>query len=328
MRKGFRHQPKYREQSFDVLNYDATLTFRNPATKMMEGECRMVVKWTTDVDAPTLPFHLRGLAVNGVKHEGADLFAALVGEGSDTMHYMVALGSPVSTDEIDTIVISYSGVMQTEPGGAAWGGVWYEGQVLYALGVGFNNNYVSATQHWLACYDHPSDKATATFRFRVPPSVRAVSNGVLQSVEDVDGDTLREHTWVENHQIATYLMTFATGAFQELMLEGHESVPHVAYSQSEHVEASRESYRLVPEMTKAFEALYGDYPFDKVGYVNTRRGAMEHQTMISFPESVVERRDSVNTTAAHELAHMWFGDLVTPLDFRHAWLTESFRHLQ
>jgi aminopeptidase N len=58
--------------------------------------------------------------------------------------------------------------------------------------------------------------------------------------------------------------------------------------------------------------------------VNTPKGAMEHQTMISYPTSLSQRRDTVNYVGIHELAHQWFGDLVSPQDFRHTWLTESF----
>ncbi|RPI67250.1 MAG: hypothetical protein EHM43_09125, partial [Ignavibacteriae bacterium] len=147
--------------------------------------------------------------------------------------------------------------------------------------------------------------------------------GTRLGITPVIGDTLVTHTWLEEHSTATYLATFAIGAFQELAFTG-ATVPVAVFSRATDTAASRISYARVPEMTNTFAALYGPYPFDKVGYVNTTRGAMEHQTMISMPVSVVSQKDSNNGTAAHELAHMWFGDLVTPLDFRHAWLTESF----
>src|SRR5205807_6524164 len=88
----------------------------------------------------------------------------------------------------------------------------------------------------------------------------------------------------------------------------------------------RVSFRLLPRMVSTFEKHFGSYPFEKVGYVNvpSSAGAMEHETMISIPTSLSTSGDSVYSTAAHELSHQWFGDLVTPLDFRHAWLNESF----
>jgi aminopeptidase N len=77
-------------------------------------------------------------------------------------------------------------------------------------------------------------------------------------------------------------------------------------------------------MRRVFERWFGQYPFAKVGYVATSKGAMEHQTMISLNTSLVQRRDTANMVAAHELAHQWWGDMVTPIHFGHAWLTESF----
>jgi hypothetical protein len=77
-------------------------------------------------------------------------------------------------------------------------------------------------------------------------------------------------------------------------------------------------------MIEAFEQRFGKYPFEKAGYVNTPIGAMEHQTMISYPANLIRSTDSINMVAAHELAHQWFGNLVTCKDFRDAWLNESF----
>ena len=75
-------------------------------------------------------------------------------------------------------------------------------------------------------------------------------------------------------------------------------------------------------MVNTFEKRFGKYPFEKVGYVNTPIGSMEHETMISFDMQLVKNnysiRDTENITAAHELSHQWFGDMVTCRDFRMA----------
>jgi aminopeptidase N len=190
------------------------------------------------------------------------------------------------------------------------------------MGVGFSNNYVSTTQHWMPCYDHPSDKATFTGRFRIPAGMMVASNGlVAEKIPEEDGSV----TWVWDHvhPAATYLLTFAVAPYVELNV-GPVDLPMLLYTLPVDSAATRRSFALLPEMVNWFEESYGDYPFEKVGYVNTPQGAMEHQTMVSFPTSLSRTGDSLNLVGAHELAHQWFGDLVSPVDFRHSWLNESF----
>ncbi|MBK7033690.1 MAG: hypothetical protein IPH49_10590 [Ignavibacteria bacterium] len=189
--------------------------------------------------------------------------------------------------------------------------------------LGFSNNYVSTTQHWLACYDHPSDKATFFARFIVPFSPwKVASNGMEIYTRPPWPEGKAVYTWSESHPTSTYLLTFAVAPYRMIEMDG--VVPHVFYTLSRDSARSARSYSLVPRMTQTFANIYGEFPFDKVGYCNTAKGAMEHQTMISFPVSIAQRNDTINATAAHELAHQWFGDCVSPLDFRYAWLTESF----
>jgi aminopeptidase N len=188
------------------------------------------------------------------------------------------------------------------------------------MGVGFLNNYVSTTQHWLPSYDHPSDKATFSGRFKTLNDFITASNGVLTA--STSGDTTI-YAWSTSLPTATYLLTFATARYVPLDF-GSDPVPMVVYARPRDSAATRESFRLLPRMVRSFSSRFIPYPFEKVGFVNTPIGAMEHQTMVSYPTSLSQRRDTINPVAAHELAHQWFGDLVTPSDFRHVWLTEAF----
>lgn len=315
---------QYRKQSFDVQHYDAAITFPDPSSKTIVADVSITVLWTDSVKAPSFPFHLRGLTIDSVFVNGAvSTFATLGLPASDTMHHRVSIPHDVSENRTDTVRVFYHGTMTSEVGSQPWGGVHYEDSVLYVLGVGFSNPSVGATQHWLACYDHPSDKATfhATFTVPVTPwKVASVGTEVFSRRPWPPGQAIYE--WEEEHPTATYLLTFAIAPYHKIELPA--SVPHVFYSLARDTAKSRVSFSRVPSMTSVFEQAYGAYPFSKVGYCNTLRGAMEHQTMISFPVSLAQRADTVNSTAAHELAHQWFGDCVSPLDFRYAWLTESF----
>ncbi|MCX7737668.1 MAG: M1 family aminopeptidase [Candidatus Kapabacteria bacterium] len=309
------------EQAFDVLHYDVSLDLTKAPSPDAIGICRIKFRWTDSPDTNKFYFHLRDLKVDSVFYEKQKIDATPVGDKSSaTFHYEVI---PPFGKKGDTVIstIYYQGRMTTEPSSPYWGGVGSRGSSLFAMGVGFYNNYVSATQHWMPCYDLPSDKATFTGSFLVKNDKVVASVGDLIHLSDNLSERL--YVWHTNIPVATYLLTFAVDNYIEINLPGTN--PYISiYTLRSDSAASARGYRLVPRMIEAFEQRFGKYPFEKVGYVNTPIGAMEHQTMISYPANLIRSTDSINMVAAHELAHQWFGDMVTCKDFRDAWLNESF----
>lgn len=314
----------YSSQPFDVLHYEADLNLMDAPAKTMSGRCRITFRWVRNPAEGPFIFHLR---LNDLVIDTAYYGSTIVSPtevGDETLAtYRFEILPPESAREGDTAVVTivYRGSMTDEYGPGRWGGVSSGGGVLYAMGVGFSNNYVSATQHWMPCYDHPSDKATFTGRFTVPAGMVVASNGLLSN-HTVSAES-EIYEWNTAIPTATYLLTFAVSNYVEVNL-GTPELPMVLYAQPQDSALTHQSFTLLPRMVAGFAQRFGPYPFEKVGYVNTPQGAMEHQTMVSFPRSLSRTGDSLNTTGAHELAHQWFGDLVTPLDFRHAWLNESF----
>lgn len=311
---------EFHPQKFDVLRYAATLDFTKAPSPEMSGVCTASLRW---LDSTNLiyRFHLRGLTIDSAFMDDIRVAPQFVADSLNTVsHYEVIPTLPIKAGDTSRLLIYYHGVMTAEPGGAyAWGGVLSRQGTLYAMGVGFTAPYVSTTQHWLPCYDHPSDKATFHASFLVPKGYFAASNGVLTRL--VEGDTAI-YEWEHDIPCATYLLTFAVDKYVPLNFSA--SVPAVVYSKPADTNSTRISFSRLPEMIACFENRFIPYPFEKVGYVNTPTGAMEHQTMISFNTSLSQSKNTINSVAAHELAHQWFGDLVSPLDFRHVWLTESF----
>jgi aminopeptidase N len=308
-------------QPFDVLHYDAELDLSRAPSREMSGVVDISVRWLRSTDA-YFAFHLRSLTIDSAWYEGMPVAVADVGDSADaTFHHLIIPQAPPVVDDTVTIRIAYHGTMTDELGAGSWGGVGSGDSTLFAMGVGFMNNYVSTTQHWLPSYDHPSDKATFRGRFRTVDRFVTASNGLMVATSASNDTTIYE--WSTSVPTATYLLTFATARYAALDF-GRDPVPTVVYSRVPDTASTRTSFRLLPRMVRTFSSRFIPYPFEKVGFVNTPIGAMEHQTLVSYPTSLSRSRDTVNATAAHELAHQWFGDLVTPADFRHAWLTESF----
>lgn len=309
---------------YSIQEYDVSMVVNEPSSRSMQGENRITVERLPGTADTVLMLHLRGLVIDSVTVNGEGRTWTTTGDQSDwTYHHRVVLGQRTVNARIDTVVVYYSGVMTNEGGSGAWGGVSYDDGVLYALGVTFATPYVSATQHWAPVLDHPGYKPQRfTLRCTVPTLYRVASVGMLDTIVD-RGNGLHTYVWKHEHPCATYLLTFGIGPFVAVETT-HDGIPHVAFVQPRDTANAAISLSLVPRMRRTFERLYGTYPFEKVGYMSTTKGAMEHQTMIALNTQIVASRDTVNLVAAHELAHQWFGDLVSPRDFRHAWLTEAF----
>ena len=317
---------EFRPQQFDVVSYTADIHIETVTNKQIRGVVRMAVRWTSPSSTPALFVHLLGCTLDSAtvrSQRVTPVPSAAAVTSTDTMRYFtVTLPHNVAENDVDTLVMFYSGTMTNEGGGvAAWGGVHYDDEVLYALGVGFRAPQVSTTQHWMPCYDHPSDKALFNGSFNVPVGFDVASVGTRTN--DTVIATRRIVEWKTRDPLSTYLLTFAVAPYA-LLRSSEGNTPIEIYTLPVDTTSARISFRALPRMIRTLSELYGPYPFEKVGYCATRRGAMEHATMVSYPVSLIKSRDTINDVALHELAHQWFGDLVTPLDFRHAWLTESF----
>lgn len=316
----------YRSERFDVLHYQALIDLRQAPNSYVNANNKITIYWKEKSDTNKFYFHLRDLVPDSVLFDGVNVGFNLIGEDSSpTQHYVVYC--PPNPFDTSIITVYYHGKMTSADN---FGGVFSENGMLYSVGVGFRNNYVSTTRHWLACYDLPGDKATFDFTFITPQNITVASNGSL--TEDLmidDNDTFRISRWYSDIPTATNLLTFAAGEFIKTEIQNSE-YPIVIYSRSHLEDAVRFSFSKLPEMIKYLEKIYGKYPFEKIGYVITTLsgGAMEHQTMIMMNEAEINKlfalKDSVNETAFHELSHQWFGNSVTPFDYRDAWFNEGF----
>ena len=309
-------------QPFDIIDYDASFDVLSaPAPTLNNGQCIIRVHWRGKSQG-YLPIHLRDLMIDSVFVNGVLSGHELKGTPmSDTMHYRIMIPEGIQQGDTTVISVHYQGVMGKEPprSGFSWGGVYATKRILYAIGVGFYANYVGTTQHWLPCYDHPSDKARITTRITVPKGLMAIANGTLKQIDTVSKGV--RYTWASEFPMATYLMTFAVDSFQRHVI-GNEKNNVFAIKQDS--AATAISFSRLPRMISALEKRFGPYPFESVGYVLTPTGSMEHQTMISIDENIVRKKDSLNATILHELSHQWFGDHVTPLNYGYSWLSESF----
>jgi aminopeptidase N len=177
---------------------------------------------------------------------------------------------------------------------------------------------------WWPCKDHPLDKADSTDIWITCNSAFKVgSNGKLVAVID-NGNGTKTHQWEERYPISTYLVSIALTNFAEFSnwfrYSPTDSMQVLNYVLPEQLSVALDSLPQTVEVLRIFSNLFGMYPFiqEKYGHSQMGRGgAMEHQTMTSttsFSEYLI----------VHELAHQWFGDLITCANWSNLWLNEGF----
>ena len=190
-----------------------------------------------------------------------------------------------------------------------------------------------------ACFDQPDQKATFTISTITPKHWEVISNYGIESTKELDGD--RKHIQFATSQvISTYVTAIVAGAYKSVHDEykGEKTIPLGIYARKsffQHVDAEN-----IFEVTKQgfayFEKTFGlAYPFgkyDQIAVAEYNWGAMENVGCVTFHEDVLIFRSKVTernyisraTTIHHEMAHMWFGDLVTMKWWQDLWLNESF----
>lgn len=179
-------------------------------------------------------------------------------------------------------------------------------------------------RYWFPCHDVPWDKATADLVITVPPGHVAASNGVLVAEEPASGGRRTFH-WREQHPIATYLIAVAVAPYAVLHDDRVPGVPIVHFVYRPDSAAGRRAFDTTPAMLEFFADRFGPYPFDKYGHAGALfPGGMEHQSLSLVTENAVRDSAAWQWLLAHELAHQWWGDAVTPRDWRHIWLNEGF----
>ncbi len=186
-------------------------------------------------------------------------------------------------------------------------------------------------RHWIPCYDYPNDKVTHEFIITVKDSLKVLGNGrLVRVVEDKLKGTKTYH-WSQDLPHSTYLFLLAIGPFA-VIEDSLGPLPVNYWVYEKDVEDAKWIFEKTPYMIEFFNKIYGyDYPWAKYDQVTTPRvgGGMENTTATGLGQSVIHDRRaeqdfSWQKTIAHEVAHQWWGDLITLRSWEHTWLNESF----
>jgi aminopeptidase N len=190
-----------------------------------------------------------------------------------------------------------------------------------------------------ACFDQPDQKATFTISAITPKHWEVISNYDIDSVINVGSDS-KQTQFKESQVISTYVTAIVAGPYQHVHDEyvGEKTIPLGIYARKsffQYVDAEN-IFTVTKQGFAYFEKTFGlAYPFgkyDQLAVAEYNWGAMENVGCVTFHEDVLIFRSKVTeskhlgraSTILHEMAHMWFGDLVTMKWWEDLWLNESF----
>jgi len=187
--------------------------------------------------------------------------------------------------------------------------------------------------YWFPCYDYPNDRFTSEMKITVPDSWMAISNGRLESISDSEDRKTKTFHWIQDRPHVTYLMTLCAGQFTKVSQGKVNGIPVEFYVQPGREDDGERAFGNTPSMIKLFTDLIGvPYPWAKYAQIAAQDfifGGMENtsattQTDLTLHDAKAHLDFSSDPLVAHELAHQWFGDLLTCRDWSHAWLNEGF----
>ncbi|MBT2564957.1 M1 family metallopeptidase [Arthrobacter sp. ISL-85] len=315
---------------YDVLHYDLDLRYSPPSDPAvpagkLTAEATITLRATQNLDA--LNFDLRGLAVTAVDVDGKDVnhgagpsdWTQVQDDASRTWELTVGLRPKLKAGQKAAITIDYGGTTgrPEDTTGALYGWVTTaDGAMVVSEPDG--------APTWYPVNDDPEDKATYSFHITVPEGKTAVANGLPGGKPETKAGWTT-WTWEARDPMASYLATASIGDFTLSYGKGPHGLPIINAVDrgvtGPALEKTNAALALQPQMIAFLSDLFGPYPFEAFGAIvddDSVDYALETQTRPVYSEVADE------DTVVHELGHQWFGNSVSPADWKDIWLNEGW----
>lgn len=310
----------FAQSSIDVLHYNIHLDVMNFSQKKLKGHT--AVRYAFKIPTNTIQLDLLNLTVDSVRNA----------EGKLSHHYdgttlTIDLENIGAKDDTGAVTIYYQGQPFTDPSQYG-GGFYFTATHAYNVGVGFSANPHNLGRAWFPCIDNFSDRASFAFHIRTEGDKKAFCNGKLDSTT-IDGDATKTWHWTLAESIPPYLASVAVAKYATYtdVVNGLSGPKTIAINALKADSAKTvQSFVNLKKWFDNYEARFGPYQWNRIGFnaVPTIGGAMEHATNIAFLAGLADGTKAYEATLAHELAHHWFGDLVTCRTAEDMWLNEGW----
>ena len=303
---GDAYAPLLGNGGYDVQAYDLDLAWES-VTSELSGTAVIEAIATMDLSAFNLDFYgfeIGELAVNGVVSDFS----------RDGQELTIMPQDAILAEKPFTVTIGYRGVPKAWPGrvgGVTSGWVAEGGAVAVPP---FSN------AGWFPSNDHPRDKALFRLRLTVPKPLDVVSSGKL--VETIDNGDTTTFVWHTEH--AVFMPTVAIDDYDSRELDGPHGLPLSIYFRAGSTEArhTADEAGVIGDILTFFEERFGPFPYE--AYHLVLHDSMSEVAFSLPTTSVIRSEVFTDRVLAHELAHQWFVNSVSPYCLEDMWLVEGF----
>ena len=308
------------DDAVDALHYDITLKVDDGAGSFLAD---VVGTYATTASLGELPLDFEGNEVDAAfvgatrttfRREGARLLVALPpGTASPfdvrvQVHGAVGIAERMNADDLG----NFGGLMLRQKN--------LEGGRIYTT-----MSWPQKTRRWLPLRDHPRDGATVAMHATFPARYHVLSNGIAQEPVANDDGT---RTW--GYAADTPMPPYAihVSAYDRWNVGTARSasgIPITTYTYPKHASTVRQVYGEAPAALDFFERTYGPYRWKTLAYAEEPifGGGMEHATVVSMDDGLVDDPAWARKTVWHEMAHHWSGNLVRLRTWNDFWLSEG-----
>ncbi len=274
-------------------------------------------------NVPTITFDLTDdLIVDSVQADNQNLIFT-----HQNNALKVNFTTPLNNSDSLWVKIYYHGMFEQDPNG--FGGNYFNLGYAYNVGVSLSISPHSYGRAWHPCFDNFVEKSTYDITLMVPDSLTAFCSGI-KTLDSVSFNN-RFTKWELYQPVSSYLTGFAVSDYEALSWDYIspyflDTTEVLIAAQAADTQSVKISFQHLNNAIEIFEAKYGEYNWDRVGYVMTPfpYGAMEHATNIVYPLSVTSGGNlDYEDLMAHELSHHWWGDYITTENSKEMWINEG-----
>ncbi len=309
----------------EIYHYDIHLSITDISSKQISGYTQVTtVSKVNGLDSMFL--YLSELQIDSI-HTNGNLNTSFVYDNDSIIK--IELPAAYNIGDTFTVTVFYQGQPILDPSG--FGGFYFSGDNLYAynLGVAFSDDPHSYGRVWFPCIDSFTHKSLYDFYITTTTPQFAVCGGTMISkTDDVPGGTTLTH-WKMNQKTPPYLISVAVSDFvvvTDTFASVMGNIPIDIYVRQPDSSKVAGSFANLNTLLVGFENHFGPYGWDRVGYVGVpfNYGAMEHAMNIAYPRFAINGFNTYESLLAHELAHSWFGNLVTCTTAPDMWINEGW----